>query len=470
MTDKPSDNLIVDNASVSGGVKELPGRKKNAKKPKDPIARDFRKICKEVKSKSETLEADIKSGKFSEDKKDILTQLTKKGKSLLHMITEKFTSEEEEGSESEDDNDSDTSDSTNTVLKLLVQELVKQHGDLMLTNVDENKDDKTPLRIAIDASHDSLVEWICEVSTNLSHVLKIPFKGKNCVHAAIQSELPHEVIIHLIEKANQDALCAQDDSGFTPLHLAVEYERCDKEQLEVVQALVRQGDGALDLEAEEAENFSVYRYHEHTRKLSIAKKELQKDRSPSKPEERDRGIKPAQQPLESANAKDTIEDGRKPPKPAPPAPPLPPQLQNQKFENVAARTSANVGHKLNEGGPRRQNSNPIEPKYKQDPILNTPTRSQHESNQPLHSISGNLQSSPVPTAGLAVTGQPEKDEGKKSFDLEEEKLKSAEEIREFIKLHYLRTRDTEKAAAWLYGKNTEGWCLLILENAVELMC
>ncbi|KAE8356245.1 hypothetical protein BDV28DRAFT_145429 [Aspergillus coremiiformis] len=90
-------------------------------------------------------------------------------------------------------------------------------------------------------------------------------RAKNCIHVAIKHGLQVSLTVSLIEKASEFTLVAADENGLTPLHLAVHYSRCRREQMEVINALLKHGDGALD---RTSGDLSVYRYHRQTRKAN----------------------------------------------------------------------------------------------------------------------------------------------------------------------------------------------------------
>ena len=84
--------------------------------------------------------------------------------------------------------------------------------------------------------------------------------GPNCIHMAISVGLRPSLIVGLIENVSKNMLAAQDDSGLTPLHLAVEYSRCTKERRKIVRALLEHGDSALDKRGG-SKALSVYQHH-----------------------------------------------------------------------------------------------------------------------------------------------------------------------------------------------------------------
>ncbi|KAL6895355.1 hypothetical protein HDV57DRAFT_506859 [Trichoderma longibrachiatum] len=101
---------------------------------------------------------------------------------------------------------------------------------------------------------------------------------RNCIHWSIENLRP-SLTVRLIEKAAGDeCLLASDGKGYTPLHLAVEYPKC-LERLEVIKALLRYGEKALDQRCKE--RLSVYRHYQKTM-AEHRKEESRKVSEPSK--------------------------------------------------------------------------------------------------------------------------------------------------------------------------------------------
>ncbi|KAL6859365.1 hypothetical protein J3F83DRAFT_749926 [Trichoderma novae-zelandiae] len=101
---------------------------------------------------------------------------------------------------------------------------------------------------------------------------------RNCIHWSIESLCP-SLTVRLIEKAAGDkCLLAGDGKGYTPLHLAVEYPKC-LERLEVIKALLKYGEKALDQRCKEG--LSVYRHYQKTM-ADYRKEESRRASQPSK--------------------------------------------------------------------------------------------------------------------------------------------------------------------------------------------
>ena len=102
-----------------------------------------------------------------------------------------------------------------------------------------------------------------------------------CLHTALFAEFPNEEIREYIIKTMcsfvpEEMFTVTDMKGRTPLHLAVEYERCSKTQVRIVDELLHRGPKALEVEisAYSLQNMSVYQYHESSRNYIEIKKKL----------------------------------------------------------------------------------------------------------------------------------------------------------------------------------------------------
>lgn len=138
----------------------------------------------------------------------------------------------------------------------------------------DHKDDsgRTALHIAIVKKNYDFLEVVLQEITNLDPLLRMRCEhARNCIHTAIYHGLNEKTTLSLISGASETTLCAADQDGLTPLHLAVEYSRSSEAQLAVVQALLVRGNGALDKFTTNPKDLSVYEYHEYTRSQAIKK-------------------------------------------------------------------------------------------------------------------------------------------------------------------------------------------------------
>ena len=91
-----------------------------------------------------------------------------------------------------------------------------------------------------------------------------------CLHLAINANLNPELIKGIIENVSEKTFCVRDRKGCTPLHLAVDYEKCTTSQVDIVSHLLRFGPHALVVKMKK-DNMgpprSAYQHHQITRKL-----------------------------------------------------------------------------------------------------------------------------------------------------------------------------------------------------------
>lgn len=356
-------------------------------KQKNQVKNDFKKVIKKARGDmKEQLAGDLQTEAFFMDQRNqkLLSQRTRKGQNILHIIADEF--------------DDEDTDSKNVTLKLLVQGIIQKFPSMLGS---PDNDHKTPLHSAIEEEREILVRWMCEACTNLCTVLgKTDQRGGNCLHAAVQSELPIDLVRGLISASTEEMLGIQDSSGYTPLHLAVDYENCRKQQLQLVQLLIERGDRALDIESHPPKRLSIYQHHKYTREAFEVQRKAesgrQQDHESKRPPKREAD---KQQPAASTNGMDGHKEDRKPPPEQ-----LPARRPTKGGEIPITKATGEVQH----GHPDVSNSTYDS---SQEPSTADSTAKERES--------------------------------------------SADEIQEFIKLHYLRTRSPEKAATWLYSKNPD---------------
>lgn len=302
-------------------------------------------------------------------------------------------------------------------LKSLVQFLVKNHPGLMLVC---DEDEKIPLYAAIYAKKWNLVKWMLEKCANLDEVLgKQCRRVENCLHAAIRNRLPSKTMIDLmIKKVRDTTLMAADSKGFTPLHLAVEYDKCTETQYDVIKELIKHGDAALDKSTNPPEGWSPYRYHMHTR---------------GKTERQQQQVK-----ANRANKRDTIE----------------PQTGDG-LNQRQPRTTRESG-RLEDSQSRRQSSNRRESfavnvnglQLRRESSSTNGSAASHTRQQ-----AGFLARESLTTQSPSASRDPSNTRQKPDTTVTEE---CAGKIREELKLHYLRTRGPQEATEGLYGPNKDG--------------
>ena len=323
--------------------------------------------------------------------------------------------------------------------RLLIGYLIKPHPDNQdLLKVTDN-DGKTPLYRAIAKKRDKLVHFLCENHPDIDSVLSVTCHLTNCLHVAITGNVPTSLVTFLIGKASEKTLCAQDSNGCTPLHLAVDYARCTESQLDVVKSLIAQSDLALDKRTNAPLAHSPYRHHQNSRELK-AKDYAKSSKKSSQAVTKDG---PLTEPTGALSSWKT-DLGYKPPTSA-----VPPDLR-------AARPSQ--GHKDEARTPTDSAPN----------VLRMPqrTNTMHDAVSampgPLNNISKVLKE---PVVGENPPGQTEKSKVSSSSKGTKEKKRRSERevqepteeaanaIRDYLKLHCLRTRSHDQTIDFLYGRS-----------------
>ena len=133
-------------------------------------------------------------------------------------------------------------------LRPLVDFLVKGLGELLYEK-DENAG-LTALNYAISRKNRIIVRLICQASDDIDRMLEIPSRNmsKNCIHMAIDKaddKRSTTMARMLVGLASEETLSAKTDDGNTPLHLAIAYNRCTGNRLALVQDIVNRCDGYI---------------------------------------------------------------------------------------------------------------------------------------------------------------------------------------------------------------------------------
>lgn len=146
----------------------------------------------------------------------------------------------------------------------------------LMGELDSSK--RTPLTIAITGGNNMFVYAVCKNVTPATQKLigealvsecgeRDVERGGTCLHTAIVRGLEPELTKTLIGFLPVAMFSATDSRGRTPLHLAVEYERCNAPQVSVVAELLARGPSALAARlSEQYGRSSVYQHHENTRR------------------------------------------------------------------------------------------------------------------------------------------------------------------------------------------------------------
>ncbi|KAH0562507.1 hypothetical protein GP486_002799 [Trichoglossum hirsutum] len=210
------------------------------------VKKRFEEITRDLKNDKLDLRDVAKLNQFAAHHASYLKQKTGDSdhNTLLHLLVE------------------DAKDKVIDKYQPLVKLLIDRYPDLP---AEKDSNEKTPLYIAISKKRNKLVRLMCDTHPKVDAILGIPcYHSENCLHVAIRRKVTPKLALFLIGHGSEGTLCAKDDKGNTPLHLAVDYERCTDAQLEIVKALILQCDKAMDERTNPPNSFSPYRYHEHT--------------------------------------------------------------------------------------------------------------------------------------------------------------------------------------------------------------
>lgn len=324
----------------------------------------------------------------------------------------------------------------------LIKHLVEHENDV-LGSLDRSG--HTPLFLAIEAKKEKMVQWMCDAHPNISAILAITSNDKdkmNCLHIGIDKRV--KFLDFLIEKADPETLAAKDGDGNTPLHLAVEYKKIRREQLDVIQKIIAKSD--IVVQHNENGDFNdnglspYLHYKENARKAQAREKEKEKKKLKEE-KEREKGntrVRPDGVEIEiSAQPRDSAPRSQEPGGP---------------------------------GGPANPSGQVTDPSSRPDkrPTVQTDSRNKYGGRaQPVMNVSSPATGTAPPLVNRddlkklalhvpdlavkqAADARSVTDSGHKS-KVDETVLKDVERL---LKLHYLRSRSYNEAMEILYGRNT----------------
>lgn len=278
--------------------------------------------------------------------------------------------------------------------KHLVEYLVKSDRNLLL-QVGDNSG-YTPLHLAIYRRNRSMIKWICAACDDIDAVLRM--KGtklkRNCIHLAIEYAKSGEdkTARSLVDLASAETLSEKDEEGNTPLALAVEYNRCKKGQIKLIETIIERSDYFIRNHPEHDFNYahqSPYMHHLSTEEIERRKVPL------SEPIAREQPRK--QRP----------ESGQRPP-----------IMRANIAVPIVNDSLSRPGNTMDKTGVISQGED-------------GPDRIQL----------------PEPEATLKAARHPDASHANDS------NASHASEIKEFLKKHYLRSRDQDAALEILYGRD-----------------
>lgn len=304
-----------------------------------------------------------------------------------------------------------------------------------------DKDRYTPLTLALMRRNYQFVHATCKNTVpktreSIGEALKTECEGPEterattCLHEAISWSQDWEITRTIISFAPKAMFSVKDAKGRTPLHLAVEYDRCSPAQVGLVEELLRRGPAAMNVKIPgKFDSSNVYQYHERTRKEA-------------KEAEDKRRMKPP-----AILGREPVHQGKKEDKEA--------ESRKEKLETIKAPKT----------GPAKDRIEPHGPRYsakRRDSIANStaPTPTGTDSGKPanLGLVNARLAQEKGPQGALVETQQPmnnqKPDVGTTEND--DARIRSSDKIRGLLKLFYLREKRPQEAVAHLHVQNQPG--------------
>lgn len=170
-------------------------------------------------------------------------------------------------------------------LRWLAARIMAYYPHLMGQVDDQNRN---PLSLAITERHDIFIRayggigdiysWKIREELRKELARSSPYLFETCLHLAMVSEISSESRKVIIGRTPAQLISWLSPAGVTPLHLAVDFNRCSTEQVGVIKYLFDVIPHDLVMKAlnkrtyipgsSAKHNLSAYQYHQYTRKMS----------------------------------------------------------------------------------------------------------------------------------------------------------------------------------------------------------
>ncbi|KAL7824067.1 hypothetical protein V8C26DRAFT_384764 [Trichoderma gracile] len=321
----------------------------------------------------------------------------------------------------------------------LIKFLVEHENDLLRI---QDRSGHTPLFLAIEAKKEKMVQWMCDSHPKISDILGISSNDKdkmNCLHIGVDKRV--KFLDLLIDKAEPATLAAKDGDGNTPLHLAVEYKKCKKEQLDIIQKIIAKSDAAVQRTENgdfNNDGLSPYLHHKENCRKALARAK-EKERKLAKDEKaREKGARARPDGGDADASRQNKEAIPKPQGPAAPAAPgeqgPDPSSRPDRRPNIQVDSS-----RTKYGGKSQPLVNVNSPA-----VATAPQLGNRDEKTPASRVADTLAVKPAADTRSVTDG------GHKSR-IDEATLRGVERL---LKLHYLRSRSYNAAMEILYGRNT----------------
>lgn len=423
---------------------------------------------------------------------------------MLHAIFDLVRSDEDENIDS-------------VTVKALVQRLVQQSTHLLSIANDEHQN---PLYLAITKKKKILADYMvvsCPQEDSNRRSLADAIEDcrgneqrKNCLHLAFEKDMKPTTILRMLKDARYTALEAVDAAGRRPMHYAVQYQRCN---IEVIRAFIERDNELVEfhkqnsprqplktfLDADDETKMSVYEElvssaRGYNEEYNLKKKEASDHKKKELPsaagEERGKQVRePKDDAIKGRNAAmQGKSESKLEPKPdnrfairpdhAGPAGlqggrPKDRDREKNKIE-YTKQLEAEERQERERTSARRDVSNNRErqslaPPTSRDALRIQTTVPSTAGTKPSNEVTANTPKllKRVPTMLDGISGdKPDKKvketatATKKSQKLvdHETAQRVSKAVLRMLKLHYMRTRDVERATSWLYKTNPRGKC------------
>lgn len=336
----------------------------------------------------------------------------------------------------------------------LIKFLVEHENDLLSS---QDKSGHTPLFLAIEAKKEKMVQWMCDSHPKISTILAIASNDKdkmNCLHIGIDKRV--KFLDLLIDRADPETLAAKDADGNTPLHLAVEYKKCKKEQLDIIQKIISKSDIAVQNSSRNGDfnndGLSPYLHHKESVRKALAKEKEKEKKKAKEDKEREKNntrLRPDGSEVDnSAQSRETAPRSQGPEGPgAPNGQAADPSTRPDKRPNIQTDTRTKYGGRS------------------QPPVsLNSPAVSTAPPLINREDLKKSALRVPEPVVVKQAGDAKSVTESSHKSKVDEATLKGVERL---LKLHYLRSRSYNSAMEILYGRNTTSGEKIVPSNVVH---
>ncbi len=302
---------------------------------------------------------------------------------------------------------------------------------------------RTPLTVAISIGNEMFAHAACKNVKEDTRKLIGEYLGAECedhdndreitcLHTAISANFNPELTAIIIGFVREKMFSVADFKGRTPLHLAVDFDRCCETQINIVKELLRRGPAALDvltLPDMWKRTYSVFQHHENTRRVA-ENKVLQAQNAVKRLEE----TKKADGETE-AKVKEVVESRK-----------VPTRSLHGHGESVSLPPRGRIetgSHGVNIKRVDSGAASPVRGDTGKAPLPLARVATGH-----LDDAGSKGPNSPATAKGPESPEQQEKERGE-----------SADKIKEMLKLIYLRMKKPHEAAQYLHIQDEKGMCL-----------